>query len=53
MLTGRSEDPKTLASDGMRMILGYFLETGQTEITGRHEDGGVIAARFRPGRSNF
>jgi hypothetical protein len=48
ILTGHSADPRTLACDGMRLVIGYFHQTGQTKVNGRHEDGGIVSVRFHP-----
>jgi hypothetical protein len=32
----------------MRLVIGYFHQTGQTKVNGRHEDGGIVAVRFHP-----
>jgi hypothetical protein len=33
----------------MHLVIGYFHQTGQTEVNGQHEDGGIVSVRFRPG----
>ena len=47
MLTGETRDPKTLASDGLRLVRGYLLKTGRNEVRGTDSDGVMIAVTYR------